>query len=205
MRILIYFFSLSLLFLASSVATADGGGGGGMGSSCRINIGDFTFMFSAYQPQLSGDTKFCTQMTGLGRTNLVLDYEDKEGSVSVGEKRALDKEIKKMKVGVEVIRPADGKVLVDIPPKPIRGGILETIADFPEKGDYELHIKLVDENGNEVGENHVPLRVGIDSGSQMRMTIIVATVLFALIYLMYLSSAPFKEKVDGVLAKLKKF
>ncbi len=205
MRKFISFFSIPVLCLISSLAFADGGGGGGMGSSCRVELEDFTFMFSAYQPHLTGDKKYCTDIPGLGRTNLVLDYEAKEGSTSVGKKRIVDQRIKEMMVGVEVVRASDGKVLAEIPPKKIRSGVLDTVVDFDQKGMYELHLKMVDADGKEVGETHFPIKVGYDSGAQFRTVLVGGTVLFALLYILYLTSAGFKQQVDKFLGKLKGF
>ncbi len=161
-------------------------------------------MFSAYQPQLTGDKKYCTQLPGLGRTNLVFDYESNEGTAAIGAKRALDQKIKDMKLTFKVIRESDGSVITEVPPKKMRGGILETVVDFDQPGNYEIELALIGPNGEEL-ENHMELLVGVDSGSQLRTYIIVAVVLFALVYILYLSHAGFRSKVDVVLGKFKNF
>ncbi|BCX82094.1 hypothetical protein MIT9_P1678 [Methylomarinovum caldicuralii] len=204
MRSLFQFFvALMLGFASLTPAFADGGGGGG-GDFCRVLVGDFTLMFSAYQPQLTGDRKYCTQLPGLGRTNLVFDYESKEGTTSVGATRALDQKIKEMKLTFKVVRESDGTVIAEVPPKKMRGGIVETVVDFEQPGNYEVEVKLVDPNGKEY-ENHLELLVGVDSGSQMRLYMIVGVVLLALVYILYLSHAGFRAKVDVVLGKFKNF
>ena len=196
-------FTIVLGFAAMSPAFADGGGGGTT-TGCRIPVGPFTLLFSAYQPQLTADAKYCTEIPGLGRTNLVIDYEAQEGSTSIGSKRKLDQQIKEMKLGVKLIREEDGKVLVEEPPKLFRSGIVETVANMDQPGVYELEVVLVDPNGKEM-ENHIELKVGSDSGEQLRTMIIAFVVLFAVFYLAYLSHAGFRQKVDALFGKAKNF
>ncbi len=204
MRYVIQIFVALILGLAVVPGAFADGGGGGMGEFCRVRIGKFTLMFSAYQPHLTGDRKFCTDIPGLGKTNLVFDYESQEGTAAIGKKRELDKLIKEMKLGVRVVREDDGKVIVEEPPKKMRGSLLETVADFDKPGNYEIDLVLVDPAGKETKE-HVELTVGVESGAQLRAMIIAAVVLIAAFYLAYLSIAGFREKVDAVLAKLKSF
>ncbi len=187
-----------------SAAFADGGGGGAAATGCRIHVGAFTLMFSAYQPQLTADTKYCTDIPGLGRTNMVVDYEAKEGSTSIGSQRKLDQKIKEMKVAVKLVRESDGKVIVEEPPKKLRSGILETVANLEQAGEYKLNVKLIDPEGKEL-EDHLELTVGIDSGAQLRTMIIALVVLFAVFYLTYLSHAGFRQKVDAIFGKVKDF
>ncbi len=204
MRSLSQLFVALILGLVSLTPAFADGGGGSMGEFCRVRLGDFTLMFSAYQPQLTGDKKYCTQLPGLGRTNLVFDYESNEGTAAIGAKRALDQKIKDMKLTFKVIRESDGSVITEVPPKKMRGGILETVVDFDQPGNYEIELALIGPNGEEL-ENHMELLVGVDSGSQLRTYIIVAVVLFALVYILYLSHAGFRSKVDVVLGKFKNF
>ncbi len=204
MRYVIQLFMAFFLGLAMVPTAFADGGGGGMGDFCRVRIGKFTLMFSAYQPHLTGDKKFCTEIPGLGKTNLVFDYESQEGTAAIGKKRELDKLIKEMKLGVKVVREEDGKVIVEEPPKKMRGSLLETVADFDKPGKYEIDLVLVDPAGKE-NKEHVELMVGVESGAQLRTMIIAVVVLFAVFYIAYLSVAGFREKVDAVLAKLKSF
>ena len=204
MRYVIQLFMAFFLGLAMVPTAFADGGGGGMGDFCRVRIGKFTLMFSAYQPHLTGDKKYCTEIPGLGKTNLVFDYESQEGTAAIGKKRELDKLIKEMKLGVKVVREDDGKVIVEEPPKKMRGSLLETVADFDKPGKYEIDLVLVDPAGKE-NKEHVELMVGVESGAQLRTMIIAVVVLFAVFYIAYLSVAGFREKVDAVLAKLKSF
>lgn len=195
-------FTFALGIATLSTAFADGGGGGAAATGCRVRVGPFTLMFSAYQPQLTADAKYCTDIPGLGRTNLVIDYEAKEGSTSIGSQRALDQKVKEMKIGIKVTREADGKVIAEEPPKKLRSGILETVANLDQKGTYAFEVIMVDPEGKEM-ENHLELTVGQDSGSQLRTMIIAFVVLFAVIYLAYLSHAGFRDKVDAMFGKKK--
>lgn len=183
----------------SAVAFANGGGGP-VGGGCRFSIGDFTLMFSAYQPQLTGDAKFCTEIPGLGSTNLVLDYESLEGSAAQ-KKLDLDRQIREMTIEVEV-KKGDQNIFKR-PSESFKKGIIESIVNFQEPGEYLVEVKLTDPSGKTI-DSHLPLKVGSGAGASLRNLIIAVAVIVAAVYLFYLSSAGFREKVGGILAKIKK-
>ncbi|MFN3919800.1 MAG: hypothetical protein ACK4JF_05870, partial [Methylohalobius sp.] len=184
----------------SSSAFANGGGGGTVGGGCRLSVGDFALMFSAYQPQLTGDAKFCTEIPGLGQTNLVFDYESLEGSTAKKASLDLDRQIKEMTIEIE-IKKGDQSIFKR-PPEKFKTGILESVVNFQEAGDYVVEVKLTDPSGKTV-ENHLPLKVGT-GGTSLRNLIIAAVLIVAAVYLFYLSSAGFRKKVDDMLVKIKR-
>lgn len=194
------FISIVWWMFLSATAFADGGGGGPVGGGCRFSIGDFTLMFSAYQPQLSGDAKFCTEIPGLGQTNLVFDYESLEGSSAQKEGLALDRQIKEMTVEIEV-KKGDQSIFKR-PSETFKKGIIESIVNFQEPGEYLVEVKMTDPSGKTI-DAHLPLKVGVSSAS-LRNLIIAVVVIVAAVYLFYLSSTGFREKVNNLLAKTKK-
>ncbi len=177
------------LSLLAPLVMAHGGGSGVEGTACRLKVGDYVVRFTAYQPQVSGDQEFCTRLPSLGPTNLVIDYES----------RAL----RDVEVEFEVTSESDGKRLFYQPPKRMKTGNFNTVVDFKEPGKYDIHIKL--KVGGEELDEHIPLLVGVVEKMNTR-TIIVATVLIlGALYIIYLSSAGFRRKVDALFGKLEKF
>lgn len=188
--------------LLGTPAFADGGGGGGVGGGCRLPVGNFFLMFSAYQPQVTGNVKYCTTLPNLGHTNLVFDYETLEGTTAQKSKLNLDRQIKQMMIEVEVVK--DGQTIYERPAESMEKGTIESVVDFKEAGEYEVHVTLTDPNGKSI-ENHMALQVGKDTGETTRNAIIAAVIIFAVLYFVYLSSAGFRKQVDALIAKFKKF
>jgi hypothetical protein len=191
------FLAMFWVLFFGSAAFADGGGGGTVGGGCRLPIGDFTLLFSAYQPQLSGDTRFCTELPNTGTTHLVFDYESLEGSTAQKNLLALDKKIKEMTIEVEVKK--GDQSLFKRPPQKLKAGSIETVVDFPEAGEYTVEVKLTDPEGKTL-ENHLSLKVGT-GGVALGTLLVIAVVIAAAVYMLYLSSAGFREKVQNLLAK----
>lgn len=191
---------LMLWAIFFSITAFANGGGGTVGGGCRLLVGDFALTFSAYQPQLTGDARFCTEIPGIGPTNLVFDYESQEGSTAQKAMLTLDRQIKEMTIGVEV-KKGDQSVFKR-PPESFKKGVIESVVNFPESGDYVVEVKLTDPSGKTI-ENHLPLKVGT-GGTSLRNLIIAAVVIVAAVYLFYLSSAGFRKKVDDMLAKIKR-
>ncbi len=196
----IRFLAMFWVLLFGTAAFANGGGGGTVGGGCRLPVGDFTLLFSAYQPQLSGDTRFCTELPNTGSTHLVFDYESLEGSTAQKSLLALDKRIKEMTIEIEVKK--GDQSLFKRPPQKFKAGSIETVVDFPEAGEYTVEVKLTDPEGKTV-ENHLPLRVEA-GGVALGTLIVIVVVIGAAVYLLYLSSAGFREKAQAILAKGKK-
>ncbi len=219
-------FLCAILF--GTAAFADGGGGGGVGTGCRLPMGKFVLMFSAYQPQLTGSKKYCTTLPKLGRSNLVFDFETMgdttetllkgtKGSTVLGTpegtKNTLEnlddrmKEMsglmKQMTMSMEVV-DNNGRTVFERPPEKMDRGTVESVVDFKEAGKYEVHVTLTDPKGKSM-ENHLAIQVGKDPGETTRNMIIAIVVIFAVLYFIYMSSPGFRKQVDGVIAKLKNF
>ncbi|MCX8050025.1 MAG: hypothetical protein N3A55_10280 [Methylohalobius sp.] len=163
-------------------------------------IEDFALIFSAYQPQLTGDARFCTEIPGLGSTNLVIDYETQEGSTAQKERIDLDRRIKEMTIEVEV-KKGDQSIFKR-PAESFKKGSIESVINFQEAGNYVVEVKLTDPSGKTI-ESHFPIEVGKGEGA-LRNLIIAAVVIGAAVYLIYLSSAGFRTRVDSLLGRIKK-
>ncbi len=153
---------------------------------CRIFVGPHLVHFTAYQPQLTGSTEFCDSIPDLGQTTMVFDYEGKA--------------LRNMTVEVEFTKEPEGTRIAYLPPATHASGTFNTQYNFTEPGKYLAHVTLINE-GTKI-DAHVPFKVGTAKGEVSSSTkIIVATILAAGLYLVYLSSAPFKAFVDGLFKK----
>ncbi len=195
MRNLTFFKGLSLfigLLLAALLPTAPALAHGGASvdtDQCRIFVGPHLVHFTAYQPQLTGSTEFCGEIPDLGPTTIVFDYEGKA--------------LRNMTVEVEFTKEPEGTRIAYLPPATHNTGTFNTSYNFTEPGKYLAHVTLINE-GVKI-DAHVAFKVGTAKNEISSSTkIIIATVLFSMLYILYLSSAPFKGLIDGLLARLKK-
>jgi hypothetical protein len=195
MRNLSFFKNLSLslgllftAFLPTSPVFAHGGASVDT-DQCRIAVGPHLVHFTAYQPQLTGSTEFCGAIPELGNTTMVFDYEGKA--------------LRNMTVEVEFTKEPEGSRIAYLPPSTHANGTFNTTYNFTEAGKYLVHVTLINE-GQKI-DAHIPLKVGTAKNEISSSTqIIIATIVGSVLYILYLSSAPFKAFVDGLLAKLKK-
>jgi hypothetical protein len=185
------FLCLGLLFLGlfpGSFAWAHGGASVDT-DQCRIFVGPHLVHFTAYQPQLTGSTEFCGEIPDLGPTTMVFDYEGKA--------------LRNMTVEVEFTKEPEGTRIAYLPPSTHPSGTFNTQYNFTEGGKYLAHVTLINE-GQKI-DAHVPFKVGTAKGEVSSSTkIIIVTVLVAVLYILYLSSAPFKGFIDGLLQRIKK-
>jgi hypothetical protein len=86
---------MAVLWLAAATSAAAGGGVVLSNDTCIINIGFYDAHFTAYQPNASGDTEFCEDLPGTGKTVFVLDY--------------LHRSLKDVPVDFRIIRNVTGK------------------------------------------------------------------------------------------------
>ncbi len=195
MRNLTFFRNLALplaLLLAAmlpiSAAWAHGGASVDT-DQCRIQVGPHLVHFTAYQPQLTGNAEFCGDIPEIGPTVMVFDYEGKA--------------LRNMTVEVELTKEPEGTRQVYLPPATHSSGTFNTSFSFPEAGKYLVHVTLINE-GQKI-DAHIPLKVGTAKNEISSSTkIIIVTVMVAVLYILYLSSAPFKAFIDGLLSRLKK-
>lgn len=153
---------------------------------CRIFVGPHLVHFTAYQPQLSGSTEFCGDIPEMGPTTMVFDYEGKS--------------LRNMTVEAEITKEPEGARVTYLPPATHATGTFNTTYNFTEPGKYLVHVTLINE-GQKI-DAHIPLKVGTAKGEVSGSTkIIIVTVVVSALYLVYLSSAPFKAFVDGLFKK----
>jgi len=195
MRNLTFFKSLALtlgLMLAAMLPASSVWAHGGASvdtDQCRIFVGPHLVHFTAYQPQLTGSTEFCGEIPELGTTTMVFDYEGKA--------------LRNMTVEVEFTKEPEGTRIAYLPPSTHSSGTFNTTYNFTQPGKYLAHVTLINE-GQKI-DAHVPFKVGTAKGEISSSTkIIIATVLFAALYILYLSSAGFKSFLDGLFSRLKK-
>ncbi len=178
---------LSALLPASS-AWAHGGASVDT-DQCRIFVGPHLVHFTAYQPQLTGTTEYCDSIPDVGPTTMVFDYEGKA--------------LRNMTVEVELTKEPEGTRIQYLPPATHATGTFNTSYNFTEPGKYLAHVTLINE-GQKI-DAHVPFKVGTAKGEVSSSTkIIIVVVLGSILYIVYLSSAPFKAFVDGLFKKKSK-
>jgi len=153
---------------------------------CRVQIGSHLVHFTAYQPQLTGTTEFCSAIPELGLTTVVFDYEGKA--------------LRNMTVEFEITKEPEGTRVFYAPPETHSTGSFNSNINFTEAGKYRVHITLVNE-GQKVDE-HIGLTIGKGATAISTSTIVVVlATFFAGFYILYLSNAGFKALVDGFLRK----
>ena len=195
MRNLTFFKSLALslgilLTALSPTSSAWAHGGASVDTDqCRIFVGPHLVHFTAYQPSLTGSTEYCGEIPDLGNTVMVFDYEGKA--------------LRNMTVEVEFTKEPEGTRIAYLPPSTHSSGTFNTSYNFTEGGKYLAHVTLINE-GVKI-DAHVPFKVGTAKNEVSSSTkIIIVTVLIAVLYIFYLSSAGFKALVDGLLFRVKK-
>ncbi|BBA33451.1 uncharacterized protein sS8_1491 [Methylocaldum marinum] len=176
-----------LVFSVIPVSTWAHGGASGVDlDACRIPVGPHWVHFTAYQPQLTGTTEYCNSIPELGSATLVFDYEGKA--------------LRNMTVEFEVTKEPQGTRLFYKEPSNYPTGTVNTTINFTEPGDYLAHVTLVNE-GQKV-DAHVPFSVGTASGALSTSTyLVIAVILIAVGYILYLSNASFKGAVDRMMKK----
>lgn len=180
---------LFALGLPLSSVWAHGGAAGTDVDQCKIQVGEDWVHFTAYQPFTSGQQEFCESVPGIGQTNLVFDY--------VGHK------LRKMSVEFEVTKEPEGSRVFYLPPTQHKSGTVNAVVDFKGPGDYLAHVTLLPENGEKV-DAHVGFKIGVGESNLTSGNIFLFLIIAGgILYTVYLSSDPFKEKVDALLKRAK--
>jgi hypothetical protein len=155
--------------------------------------------YTAYQPSAYPAEEFCGKLPGLNTlTQLVFDYQDMK--------------YRNMLVEFEVTKEPEGTRVFFLPSaKHKKGSVnLELKNGVSEPGQYLIHITLVpdpaDTENRTQGERldvHMGFKAG--GGQQVSRNSILLYVFVALagLYVLYLSNAGFKRKVDEVITKIK--
>ncbi|MEI7839844.1 MAG: hypothetical protein WCJ11_05005 [Methylococcaceae bacterium] len=182
----------ALLF--SSALWAHGGAAGTDTDQCKFELQPSHWIhYTAYQPAAFPAEDFCGNIPSVGTlTQLVFDYQDMK--------------YRNMAVEFEVTKEPEGKrVFFQEAAKHKSGTIMLSLPEgVPEEGKYLIHITLVPDAGQ--GER-LDAHMGFQAGKGQSMTrnemLMYGFFGFAGLYIVYLSSAPFKKRVDELLAKLK--
>ncbi|MGH8593387.1 MAG: hypothetical protein ACREV3_05885 [Gammaproteobacteria bacterium] len=149
--------------------------------SCLITTDFYIVHFTAFQPR-AGETDpkkmfrpYCQDLPEASRAYLTVDL--------------VDQDVRKMPVGLKLVEEAQGaengqlepqqRMLVEVPSKVYKYGVVETQADFDKPGHYALLVTI----GEAVAEENtirIPLRVGLGtvpeegSGENTRELLIIA-------------------------------
>lgn len=180
---------LILSALPFSAVLAHGGAAGTDTDQCKIEIQGEWVHFTAYQPFKSAGEEFCENIPELNTpTNMVFDY--------VGVK------LRKMQVEFEITKEPEGTRMYFQEASAHQTGTINATVNFKEKGKYLIHVKLIPETGEPI-DAHIAFSVG--SGVQTSKTMLGIYFLFVLggLYILYLSNAGFKSKVNALLKKAK--
>jgi hypothetical protein len=157
--------------------------------SCRIPVSNQWVHFTAYTPDVTGDTEYCSQIPQNSRTNLVFDYENKK--------------LRKMTVEFEVTKEPEGEVIYHRDAARVPTGTLNAVVDFTNQpaGKYLAHVTLI--NGEERTDAHLPFTVGSSGPSATDSLKMIAMILFIIVGA-YFFAPGVREKVDGMIKGTKK-
>ncbi len=157
--------------------------------SCRIPVGNHWVHFTAYTPNVSGDTEFCNSIPQNAKANLVFDYESKK--------------LRKMTVEFEITKEPEGKVIYHQDAAKVPTGTLNAVVDFTNqpKGKYLAHVTLI--NGEERTDAHLPFTVG-SSGTSASDTLKIAVMILGILIGAYFFAPGVRESVDGMIKGAKK-
>ncbi|PPD46825.1 MAG: hypothetical protein CTY16_08565 [Methylobacter sp.] len=182
---------LGLFF--SATLWAHGGAAGTDTDQCKFELEPSHWIhYTAYQPVAYSAEEFCGSLPGINtRTQLVFDYQDMR--------------YRNMTVEFEVTKEPEGTRVFFLPAAKHKAGTvnLDLPNGVPEAGKYLIHITLVPDQGERL-DAHMSFKAG--GGVAVSKNNILLYVFFALagLYVLYLSHAGFKSKIDEIIVKVKK-
>lgn len=178
----------------SSALWAHGGAAGTDTDQCKFELEkDHWIHYTAYQPKAYPAEEFCGNIPDTGTlTQLVFDYQDQRYR-----DRSIEFEVTKEPEGTRVFFEAakkhkSGTVILNLP---------EGVAD---PGKYLIHITLLQDSGERL-DAHMSFKAGAGQPTSKGSLGLYALVFFAGLYILYLSNAGFKRKVDEMMGKAKEF
>ncbi|UOA10162.1 hypothetical protein [Methylobacter sp. S3L5C] len=188
------------LFFSASI-WAHGGAAGTDTDQCKFELQPTHWVhYTAYQPSAYPAEEFCGNLPAINTlTQLVFDYQDMK--------------YRNMLVEFEVTKEPEGTRVFFLPSaKHKKGSVnLELKNGVPEAGQYLIHITLVpdpaDTENRTQGERldvHMGFKAGAGQATSRNSMLLYVFLTFAGLYVLYLSNAGFKRKVDEVVAKIKK-
>ena len=189
---------LGLLF--SATVLAHGGAAGTDTDQCKFELQPTHWIhYTAYQPSAYPAEEFCGKLPGLNTlTQLVFDYQDMK--------------YRNMLIEFEVTKEPEGTRVFFLPSaKHKKGSVnLELPNGVAEAGQYLIHITLVpdpaDTENRTQGERldvHMGFKAGGGQAVSRNNLLLYAFFAIAGLYVLYLSNAPFKRKVDEIITKIK--
>ena len=181
---------LGLLF--SSALWAHGGAAGTDTDQCKFELEKEHWLhYTAYQPKAFPAEEFCGNLPSINTlTQLVFDYQDVR--------------YRNMSVEFEVTKEPEGtRVFYQKPGKHKSGTVVLSLPNgVPEKSKYLIHITLVPDEGERL-DAHMSFMAGAGQVTTTKGYGLYALFAIAGLYILYLSHAGFKGKVDEAIAKLK--
>lgn len=180
----------ALLF--SAALWAHGGAAGTDTDQCKFELEPSHWIhYTAYQPKAYPAEEFCGSLPGATTpTQLVFDYQDMR--------------YRNMAIEFEVTKEPEGTRVFFQEAKKHKSGTvnLDLANGVPEPGKYLIHITLVPDQGERL-DAHMSFTAG--SGEKTKTSSYVLYLLFGFagLYMLYLSNATVKSKIDGMLGKLK--
>ncbi|WP_340122339.1 hypothetical protein [Methylobacter svalbardensis] len=181
---------LGLLFSAS--LWAHGGAAGTDTDQCKFELEPTHWLhYTAYQPNAFPAEDFCANIPRANElTLLVFDYQDIK--------------YRDMAVEFEVTKEPEGTSVFKLPAAKHKKGTVELRLPngVPEAGNYLIHITLVPDSGDRL-DAHMSFKAGGGQAVSRNNMLLYALFAFAGLYVLYLSHAGFKSKVDEIIAKIK--
>lgn len=181
---------LGLLFSAS--LWAHGGAAGTDTDQCKFELEPTHWLhYTAYQPNAFPAEDFCANIPRINEpTLLVFDYQDMK--------------YRDMSVEFEVTKEPEGTRVFFLPAAKHKKGTVELKLPngVPEAGKYLIHITLVPDSGNRL-DAHMGFKAGGGEAVSKNSILLYVFFAFAGLYVIYLSHAGFKSKVDEVIGKIK--
>lgn len=180
----------ALLF--STALWAHGGAAGTDTDQCKFELEPSHWIhYTAYQPKSYPAEEFCGSLPGSATpTQLVFDYQDMR--------------YRNMAIEFEVTKEPEGTRVFFMPAQKHKSGTvnLELPNGVPEAGKYLIHITLVPDQGDRL-DAHMSFSAGGGEKTSTTSYLLYLLFGFAGLYMLYLSNASFKSKVDGLLSKAK--
>jgi hypothetical protein len=178
----------------STALWAHGGAAGTDTDQCKFELEPSHWIhYTAYQPKAYPAEEFCGKLPGSDTaTQLVFDYQDMR--------------YRKMTVEFEVTKEPEGTRVFFQPAAKHKSGTvnLELPNGVPLPGKYLIHITLVPDQGEgDRLDAHMSFTAG--GGEAVKNSSILLYLFFAGagLYVVYLSNAGFKRKVDDIIFKIK--
>lgn len=181
---------LGLIF--SSALWAHGGAAGTDTDQCKFELEkDHWIHYTAYQPKAYPAEEFCGNLPDTDTLiQLVFDYQDQRYR-----NRAIEFEVTKEPEGKRVFfQPAEkhksGTVILNLP------------QGVSEVGKYLIHITLLQDSGERL-DAHMSFQAGKGQQASKSGLALYGLLFFGILYIVYLSNAGFKRKVDELIGKAK--